>query len=512
MSYSYPLRAKVLSEFVGMTLTIFLGESVLANELLSSTKGHGMGLLAVSIGFGLAFGVNIAWFGLISAHLNPAMLFFLALLGKIEWKEFVACSCADFAGAFVGAVLVFIFYLPHFGFNSLPLPSNVSEYATYLEGNVSMDTNAGRIASAFGAASQKPAGETVGQEIRGFFRPPKDEHFWQDPNDATEGDYSRQSLLDKMETRHRRRLAATRSATALDSQDPPDRNIKRRHSAQIAPLLHTHDNSIFETGGVESLRLLHRSYSDSSFRNDEIARREELLRAAELTRSTELQRPVQRVDFLHAQDAANVKTSEGRENNPSDRETGDKGAEKEASGNEGTDLEEPAAAVEAKSQLAYKASLEADARAKLSIFATRPAIFNRPFNFLQEAILTAMLVLGAELFSLRSEMQSEITGVPPSDGILFVSFYISFYITQLILGLGGVTGLAANPARDFGPRLAHAILPIEGKGTSEWNYGLVVPMMGPMAGAALGAAIFTGLEDLYNMVEINQEAATRADL
>ena len=68
-NYTYPLAAKVISEFVAMTLTIFLGESILANELLNSTKGHGMGILAVSIGFGLAFGVNIAWFGFISGTL-----------------------------------------------------------------------------------------------------------------------------------------------------------------------------------------------------------------------------------------------------------------------------------------------------------------------------------------------------------------------------------------------------------------------------------------------------------
>ena len=62
MSYKYPLGAKVLSEFVGTALTILFGESIIANELLPSTKGHGMGYLAVAIGFGLAFGVNIAWF------------------------------------------------------------------------------------------------------------------------------------------------------------------------------------------------------------------------------------------------------------------------------------------------------------------------------------------------------------------------------------------------------------------------------------------------------------------
>ncbi|KAL3904258.1 MAG: hypothetical protein SGARI_005000, partial [Bacillariaceae sp.] len=149
-SYSYPLGAKVLSEFVGMTMTIFFGESIIANELLPSTKGHGMGFLAVAFGFGLAFGVNIAWFGFISAHLNPAMFLFLAILEKVSWTEFVACALADFCGAFCGAILVWIFYLPHFGFTSLPLPVHdvLDAAAHYMEGPTSFETNAGRLASA----------------------------------------------------------------------------------------------------------------------------------------------------------------------------------------------------------------------------------------------------------------------------------------------------------------------------------------------------------------------------
>jgi glycerol uptake facilitator-like aquaporin len=65
----YSLAAKFCSEAVGMCLTIFLGEGIIANELLPSTKGQAMGFLAVAIGFAFAFGVNIAWFSAISAHL-----------------------------------------------------------------------------------------------------------------------------------------------------------------------------------------------------------------------------------------------------------------------------------------------------------------------------------------------------------------------------------------------------------------------------------------------------------
>ena len=75
---------------------------------------------------------------------------------------------------------------------------------------------------------------------------------------------------------------------------------------------------------------------------------------------------------------------------------------------------------------------------------------------------------------------------------------------MLILSLGGVTGLAANQARDLGPRLAHYLLPLLGNGSSEWHYGLIVPLWGPLAGSALAAAIFKGCEALFDMLEIDE--------
>mmetsp|Transcript_47909 Transcript_47909/g.88861 ORF Transcript_47909/g.88861 Transcript_47909/m.88861 type:complete len:88 (-) Transcript_47909:473-736(-) len=65
----YSLAAKFASEAIGMCLTIFMGEAIIANELLPSTKGHAMGYLPVALGFGFAFGCNIAWFGFISGTL-----------------------------------------------------------------------------------------------------------------------------------------------------------------------------------------------------------------------------------------------------------------------------------------------------------------------------------------------------------------------------------------------------------------------------------------------------------
>lgn len=85
---SYSLGARCLSEVVGMAFLIFLGESVLANELLSKTKGSGMGFGWISFGFGLAFFVPILILGYISAHLNPAALLALWVLGDLDAGRF----------------------------------------------------------------------------------------------------------------------------------------------------------------------------------------------------------------------------------------------------------------------------------------------------------------------------------------------------------------------------------------------------------------------------------------
>lgn len=77
---------------------------------------------------------------------------------------------------------------------------------------------------------------------------------------------------------------------------------------------------------------------------------------------------------------------------------------------------------------------------------------------------------------------------------------------MLILGPGGVTGLAANPARDLGPRLAHFVLPIAGKGSSEWNYGISVPILGPYSGAVVGAGLFMLMEKLFDAVESSEDS------
>lgn len=114
-----------------------------------------------------------------------------------------------------------------------------------------------------------------------------------------------------------------------------------------------------------------------------------------------------------------------------------------------------------------------DPAAKLACFSTSPAIHKPIMNILSEAIGTFVLVLGvAAIFA------GEITpGLGP--------FLVGGLVWCIGLALGGTTGYAINPARDFGPRLAHAVLPIPGKGGSDFRYGLV-PIVGPMIGGVLG--------------------------
>ena len=117
---------------------------------------------------------------------------------------------------------------------------------------------------------------------------------------------------------------------------------------------------------------------------------------------------------------------------------------------------------------------------KLGIFATGPAIYSPAANFLTEVIGTFVLLFGI-LFIGRNEIAPGLA--PVAVGLLIVVIGMS---------LGGPTGYAINPARDLGPRIAHAVLPITGKGDSQWNYAWV-PVLGPLVGGVLGALLFKAI-------------------
>jgi glycerol uptake facilitator protein len=119
-----------------------------------------------------------------------------------------------------------------------------------------------------------------------------------------------------------------------------------------------------------------------------------------------------------------------------------------------------------------------DAPAKLSVFCNAPAIRNTFSNLVSEIIATAVLVL-AILFIGANEFTQGLN--PLVVGLLIISIGLS---------LGGTTGFAINPARDLGPRIAHFVLPIPGKGNSDWGYAWI-PVVGPIVGGVLGAYLYS---------------------
>ena len=133
-----------------------------------------------------------------------------------------------------------------------------------------------------------------------------------------------------------------------------------------------------------------------------------------------------------------------------------------------------------------------DQGAKLAVFATGPAIRSTAANCIVEVIGTAVLLFGILAIAANAQTLSK-----PGD--VDLSFVFSRGLQPLLVGvlvlgiglsLGGPTGYAINPARDLGPRIAHAILPIPGKGSSDWEYSWI-PVIAPIVGGIAGAGLYS---------------------
>src|ERR671939_824392 len=119
----------------------------------------------------------------------------------------------------------------------------------------------------------------------------------------------------------------------------------------------------------------------------------------------------------------------------------------------------------------------ADEGLKLGVFCTAPAIYNTTANLVTEIIGTFVLVFGISGI-LANDLAS---GLGP--------LLVGLLVLGIGLSLGGPTGYAINPARDLGPRIAHAVLPIAGKGGNDWGYSWI-PVVGPIIGGIIGAVLF----------------------
>lgn len=120
-----------------------------------------------------------------------------------------------------------------------------------------------------------------------------------------------------------------------------------------------------------------------------------------------------------------------------------------------------------------------DPGTKLGVFSTGPSVPNIPRNIFCEAVATFVLVFA-------------IKGIPGTVAGGVSNLFVFGIIVSIGMSLGGLTGYALNPARDIGPRIAHAFLPIKGKGDSNWGYA-IVPLVGPIIGGIVAVLLFMAL-------------------
>jgi glycerol uptake facilitator protein len=124
----------------------------------------------------------------------------------------------------------------------------------------------------------------------------------------------------------------------------------------------------------------------------------------------------------------------------------------------------------------------ADAEAKLAVFCTIPAIRSYGDNLVTEIIATFVLILGVLYIASPTSSLGALDALP-----------VALLVLGIGLGPGGPTGYAINPARDLGPRIMHALLPVPGKRDSDWGYAWV-PVLGPLLGSLLAVLVFKTLQ------------------
>jgi glycerol uptake facilitator protein len=122
-----------------------------------------------------------------------------------------------------------------------------------------------------------------------------------------------------------------------------------------------------------------------------------------------------------------------------------------------------------------------EASSKLACFSTGPAIRNVVANLISEIIATFVLV-----FVIGAIFSKAVSPTGPAPGV--GTYLVASLVWGIGLSLGGTTGYAINPARDLGPRIAHAILPIAGKGGSDWSYA-PIPVIGPLIGGTFAGLL-----------------------
>lgn len=392
--------------------------------------------------------------GYISAHVNPAMCLALLILGKINGLEFVAAVAGEFVGGFVGAVLVWLHYLPHFKTVPSPLSPNPENLLLRSGDPVS--------ATALDISSYNVRPDDVAARKRGLSSVrlgnlmDEIQYYFKDTYRA-EPTGSHSALME---------VALGRDEVKIDKAEMANR--LRRRSVQVCDV--------------------HRRLKDVDLEDF----------ASMLTGSDS--RPTPKI-------TRSISEEQLRAPNEHNGLTG--GTGQDGNGNLAGVFHNAiparpnhrASATDAviskrveKLDKLYDAAVIADQNAKLSIFATRPAIYSPFFNFLCEFMSTTMLIYGALMIYARG---GQLYG---PESLLYKSeqgIWVGFFVFLCVISLGGPTGIAANPARDFSPRLAHFMLPIPGKGRSEFYYSWI-PILAPFVGGCAAAGLYAATQLLNN--------------
>lgn len=471
----YSLAYRFVGEMLSTMVMVTIGDSVIANEVLGRTKGHALGMGHVSIGFGLAFYIGSAMFGQISAAMNPAMLMAEAFVGLKTWHDALILMIATYMGAFFGALLVYIIYWPHY--SVVPsMPKQPRWTDNYVQPPPSSATrNAIASYDAHGVGARPTAG-----------------------------------------LRFRKSAVASTGKKLADILE--DNNSLHHHSIQVATLLHQRDPMIAEMNGcaprapnlnMSNVNTGGNGIEDSTHSHTHLRRRSlsdgdadsvppdfetyAKQHPMETEQDSKFQNFLSNMQYVCQFDLAPAKITEEAEVEAI--ASIERAATVSSLGNLGQ-KELPHEDTELKT--AYKGILIADQNAKLSSFCTRPAIYHRCANFICETVGTFMLIWAALSILERPKLLANEDNAKQYDSM--ISLYIGFLVIPLIMGLGGPTGYAANPARDLGPRFAHFLLPIANKGPSEWYYSWI-PIFGPYTGAFFGALAFYSCRKMNNYPE-----------
>ncbi|KAJ8328012.1 hypothetical protein QVD99_006258 [Batrachochytrium dendrobatidis] len=523
MPYSgkYSLATRCLTEFLGTALAIFLGDSVIANELLPLTKGHSMGFGWIATAFGMAFTLSILMFGYASAHVNPAMTLTLFIINKLSFVDCICLILSQLAGGFMGAVAMFIVYLPHF--RTIPEPPASTACGSDTNANVllrtrdAIDVDALRVAS-YNTKSSASASKSFSDILK------EAKYYLTSQSSDSKHVFNLLSLgtldLAGVEVAFPDDPLKASSTTDLETPQNQHRPLQRRHSIQVSEMQRrlrrleasmapsasstalARTQTIFKSDSA-SVHTAHSSVvSPCTHSEDNLASKPAVIVCSSATPTDSL---------------ANVKDARFAQNSArfnailANKSSSDSNLNPTSSNSHPTnkrdrhlDFQVLGDLKTTHAEALHKAAIRAHQAAKLSAFCNRPAIYLPIHNFTVEVIGTTMLCLGALLLELRFSMAATAiiaTNTIPAETVELVfhnglaPFFIGVFIQTCIFALGGPTGFTANPARDIGPRFAHWILPVPGKGASEWNFCGVVTL-GTFSGGVVAAVLYMGLSTI----------------